>query len=161
LLISAGVAVLGGALTRVELDMNAVVVDGVVDLHARSGPGDVDVEDLPSMWGDDVQVRAVTQNLVANALKYSPSSTDVLIRLEVRQPVVRVSVIDAGPGIPADETRQLFGRYQRAATANGTEGNGLGLYVSKRIIEAHGGHIGVYRRHGAGSCCFFELPLTS
>jgi signal transduction histidine kinase len=110
---------------------------------------------------DELRIERVISNLLANALKYSPSSTDVLIRLEVRQPVVRVSVIDAGPGIPADETRQLFGRYQRAATANGTEGNGLGLYVSKRIIEAHGGHIGVDSRHGAGSCFFFELPLTS
>lgn len=110
---------------------------------------------------DELRIERVISNLLANALKYSPSTSDVIIRLEARQSVVRVSVIDAGPGIAPDETPQLFGRYQRATTANGHEGTGLGLYVSKRIVEAHGGRIGVDTRHGAGSCFYFELPLSA
>ncbi len=110
---------------------------------------------------DELRIERVISNLLGNALKYSPSSTDVVVRLEVRQASVRVSVIDAGPGIPPEEAGHLFGKYQRAATGTGHEGNGLGLYVSKRIIEAHGGHIGVDSRDGSGCCFFFELPLAA
>jgi signal transduction histidine kinase len=110
---------------------------------------------------DELRIERVIANLLGNALKYSPSTSDVIVRLETRHDVARVSVIDAGPGIPPEEVTQLFGKYRRAATSHGHEGSGLGLYVSKRIVEAHGGRIGVDSPHGIGSCFFFELPLAA
>jgi signal transduction histidine kinase len=70
-------------------------------------------------------------------------------------------VIDAGPGIPPEERESIFEKYRRSGSnAGGHEGSGLGLYVSKRIIEAHGGRIGVDSVHGVGSRFFFELPIA-
>jgi signal transduction histidine kinase len=110
---------------------------------------------------DDLRIERVIANLLGNALKYSPSTTDVIVRLETHHDIARVSVIDAGPGIAPEEAAQLFGKYRRATTSHGHEGSGLGLYVSKRIVEAHGGRIGVDSLHGVGSCFFFELPLAA
>lgn len=107
---------------------------------------------------DDLRIERVVTNLLHNALKYSPSSTGVVIKLDVESDLVRVSVIDAGPGIRPEERRLVFEKYGRAASAHGHEGNGLGLYVSKRIVEAHGGRIGVEGVQPVGARFFFELP---
>jgi signal transduction histidine kinase len=110
---------------------------------------------------DDLRIERVVANLLQNALKYSPSTSGVLIRLDVSPDVAKVSVIDAGRGITAEEKTFIFDKYRRAAVARALEGNGLGLYVSKKIVEAHGGRIGVDSVHGAGSCFYFELPLNA
>lgn len=105
---------------------------------------------------DELRIERVVANLVQNALKYAPRSTGIVIRVDVAHRVC-VSVIDAGPGLSDDEMRRAFGKYWRA---KGTihEGSGLGLHVAKRIIEAHGGTIGVDRIPMGGSRFFFELP---
>ena len=110
---------------------------------------------------DELRIERVVANLVANALKYSPSRSRVVIRLDVHESVVRVSVTDQGPGIRPDEASFIFDKYRRASSADGHEGNGLGLYVSKRIVEAHRGQIGVISEVAVGSCFFFELPRTT
>jgi signal transduction histidine kinase len=108
---------------------------------------------------DDVRIQRVVANLVQNALKYSPATAGVIVRLEALPGAVRVSVTDAGPGIPVNEQRALFERFRRASTGAGIEGTGLGLYVSRQIIEAHGGVIGVETLRGAGARFYFALPL--
>lgn len=107
---------------------------------------------------DDVRIQRVVANLVQNALKYSPPAGGVIVRVEASAERVTVSVIDAGPGVPAHEQPFLFARYRRASTGAGIEGTGLGLYVSRRIVEAHGGAIGVENVRGAGARFYFELP---
>jgi signal transduction histidine kinase len=72
-----------------------------------------------------------------------------------------VSVTDAGPGIAEADRPHVFDMYRRASSGAGREGSGLGLYISRRIVEAHGGRIGVEAVRGTGSRFFFELPLTS
>src|SRR5690606_13760352 len=71
-----------------------------------------------------------------------------------------VSVIDSGPGIPNDEVATLFHKYRRASTSRGHNGSGIGLYVSRKIVEAHGGSVGVESVPGAGSRFYFELPVS-
>ncbi|HEY5928206.1 MAG TPA: ATP-binding protein [Kofleriaceae bacterium] len=108
---------------------------------------------------DALRIERVVANLLHNALKYSPATTQVVLRLEKRQMAARVSVTDAGPGISDYEATQIFDKYTRASSAKSLEGNGLGLYVSKRIVEAHGGTIGVHSVKGVGSVFYFDLPL--
>jgi two-component system, OmpR family, phosphate regulon sensor histidine kinase PhoR len=107
---------------------------------------------------DAHRIERVVANLLDNALKYAPVSTGIVLRLASTATSACVSVIDAGPGIGPDELPHVFDRYRRASTSVGRAGAGLGLYVSKKIVEAHGGIIDVQSVRGAGSRFFFELP---
>ena len=109
---------------------------------------------------DGLRIERVVANLLQNALKYAPKSTGVVVGLTAVNDAIRVSVTDVGPGMTPAETGYIFDRFRRASTAGATEGSGLGLYVSKKIIEAHGGRIDVTSVRGAGSQFFFELPAT-
>jgi PAS domain S-box-containing protein len=108
---------------------------------------------------DTPRIERVLGNLVQNALKYAPRSSAIVVRLDVTDVAVCVAVIDAGPGIAPEDREAIFEKYRRSNNAGGHEGSGLGLYVSKRIIEAHGGRIGVDSVHGVGSRFYFELPI--
>lgn len=108
---------------------------------------------------DENRIERVVANLVENALKYSSAGSEVIVRLRVEMPVACVSVIDCGPGLSPSECHAVFGRFRRASTARG-HGSGLGLYVSRKIIEAHGGRLAVESVPGVGSRFYFELPVT-
>jgi signal transduction histidine kinase len=108
---------------------------------------------------DDLRIERVVSNLLQNALKYAPPATGVVVRLEIAE-TARVSVIDAGPGMTPEEMSCVFGMYWRTEGAESYEGSGLGLYVSRRIVEAHGGTIGVDSVRHIGSRFYFELPLS-
>lgn len=109
---------------------------------------------------DDLRIERVIANLVHNALKYAPPATGVVVRLDRRRDDACLSVIDAGPGLTAAEASTVFEKHRRGSAALG-DGAGLGLYVSKRIVEAHGGRIGVDSQPGLGSRFFVELPLLA
>ena len=153
-------AVLGGSLTLQPLDMDDVVAEVLVDLAARIGAGTVTVESLPTMWGDDVQVRAVTQNLLANALKYAGTQPRIRVHAEPADGATRLVVSDDGPGVPLGERVSIFDLHVRGDRhgATGVEGVGIGLATCKRIIDAHGGRIGVGDSTEGGAAFWFELP---
>jgi signal transduction histidine kinase/CheY-like chemotaxis protein len=109
---------------------------------------------------DENRIERVLANFVENALKYAPSRSAIIVRLSITATHACVSVIDSGPGIPDEETATLFDKYRRASTARGHNGSGLGLYVSRKIIEAHGGRVGVESVRNVGSRFFFELPVS-
>ncbi|MEO9184489.1 MAG: PAS domain-containing sensor histidine kinase [Kofleriaceae bacterium] len=119
----------------------------------------VDAPDRVTLELDDLRIERVLANLVQNAFKYAPSSTGVVVRLDVGPTTVRVSVSDSGPGIAAADAATIFDKYRRLGDLRGHEGSGLGLFVSKRIVEAHGGRIGVDSAPGAGSQFYFEIPI--
>jgi signal transduction histidine kinase len=108
---------------------------------------------------DDLRVERVFANLLSNALKFSPSYGAVVVRLECDHEWARVSVADTGPGMTQAECEYIFERYRRAPGAHATRGHGLGLFISRAIVEAHGGEIGVESIRGAGTRFFFTLPL--
>lgn len=108
---------------------------------------------------DAPRIERVVGNLIQNALKYAPRSSAIVVRLDVSASAISVAVIDAGPGVPQEEREAIFEKYRRSGNAGGHEGSGLGLYVSKRIVEAHDGRIGVDSVRGVGSRFFFELPI--
>ncbi|MBA3822018.1 MAG: sensor histidine kinase, partial [Deltaproteobacteria bacterium] len=110
--------------------------------------------------GDPTRLERVIANLLSNAFKYSPRTGCVTIQLEVEHDRAKVSVIDTGLGMTPEQTRNVFARYQRNESARDRDGYGLGLYISRQIIVAHGGRIGVASAPGKGSRFFFELPAV-
>jgi signal transduction histidine kinase len=109
---------------------------------------------------DRSKLQAVLLNLLGNAIKYSPTGGAIRIRIERQPEVVEVSVTDSGIGIDERETASLFERYGRGdmALEHGIHGHGLGLFICKQIVEAHGGHI--YARPVPGGSRFaFTLPI--
>lgn len=97
-------------------------------------------------------------NLVANALKYSPPESPVGVEVNRSGDCAIVSVTDKGPGIPPREAPLLFRKFYRAPSSSDTPGLGLGLYIARLIVEAHGGRIWVESLEGSGSTFSFSLP---
>jgi K+-sensing histidine kinase KdpD len=108
---------------------------------------------------DSDRIERVVANLVHNALKYASTGTPVVLRLERFANHARVLVIDCGPGISRHDLDWVFERYHRADHRGSADGCGLGLYISRRIVEAHGGTIGVESVPDIGSQFYFDLPL--
>jgi signal transduction histidine kinase len=122
---------------------------------------DADTEDgLPDVTGDRRLIAQVLDNLMSNALKFTPDGGSVRVRARREGDDVAVDVRDTGPGIPEDEVPKLFERFFRASTASEVPGTGLGLSISKAIAEAHGGSISVESELGVGSAFRFTLPIT-
>ncbi|WP_038056833.1 ATP-binding protein [Thermus amyloliquefaciens] len=122
---------------------------------------EVEVADLPLLEADPDRVLQVVGNLLSNAFKFTPPGGRVRLRAWEEAGSVRVEVEDTGPGIPKEELPRLFQRYARAknASARGVSGTGLGLFISKHIVEAHGGRIEVESEEGKGSLFRVILPV--
>ncbi len=115
-------------------------------------------EPLPVIGSPD-RLRQVIGNLLSNAIKYSPRGGIVELRAEATNGTVRVEVQDEGIGIPAPQQAQIFTKFFRGdAAASGIPGTGLGLAVSRDIVESHGGRIGFTSSEGEGATFFVELP---
>ena len=107
--------------------------------------------------GDRYRLEQVISNLFTNALKYG-AAKPVDVTLTSSAGTVRMSVTDRGIGIAPENLDRVFGRFERAVSASNISGLGLGLYISRNIIEAHGGRIWVESELGKGSTFFVELP---
>ncbi|ABC30931.1 Signal transduction histidine kinase [Hahella chejuensis KCTC 2396] len=117
-------------------------------------------QDATPIKADHDRLLQVLQNLLSNALKFSPSGGVIEVKLKDKPEQLNIDVIDQGPGIPQQLTKRLFTRFAQATTAanRSTGGSGLGLYISKAIIEQHQGRIG-FENQPEGGCRFFvELP---
>jgi PAS domain S-box-containing protein len=112
--------------------------------------------------GDRDRLEQVLGNLLENAVKYSPDGSDVTVTVEDRGDGFVTAVCDRGIGIPADELGQVFERFHRGRQVSSTNygGLGLGLYITKQIIERHGGSIWVESKEGQGTTFYFSLPAT-
>jgi PAS domain S-box-containing protein len=112
--------------------------------------------------GDRDRLEQVLGNLLENAVKYSPDGSDVTVTVEDKGDMLLTAVCDRGIGIPADELGQVFERFHRGRQVSSTNygGLGLGLYITKQIIERHGGSIWVESKEGQGTTFYFALPAT-
>jgi two-component system CheB/CheR fusion protein len=111
---------------------------------------------------DKDRIDQVINNLVTNAIKYSPQANKIYINIKSHGDTVMVSVSDLGIGIPADKLSKVFDRYFRVeTTSKHFPGVGLGLYISAGIIRQHGGDIGVDSAPGKGSTFWFTLPIEA
>jgi signal transduction histidine kinase len=114
---------------------------------------------LPQIEVDILRIKQVIVNLLTNAIKYSPERSNILVKAEVCGGELMVQVLDRGCGIPQTELPRIFDRYYRGKNHNDIPGTGLGLYVCRQIIEAHGGRIWAESVEGQGSTFSFTLPL--
>jgi signal transduction histidine kinase/DNA-binding NarL/FixJ family response regulator len=112
---------------------------------------------------DRAKLRQVLVNLVGNAIKFSEAEQPVTVTAETKDGYIRISVTDVGPGIASDEIPRLFGKFYRAEKplTRATGGAGLGLYISRRIVEAHSGTMGVDSKLGRGSTFYFQIPTIT
>ncbi len=118
--------------------------------------------DFPYIDGDITRLRQVLDNLVSNAIKYSPNGGVIKIVGQCSERDVTVSVSDQGEGISVQDLNHIFERFFRVDNklSRRTQGTGLGLYLVKAIIEAHHGKIDVKSKYGKGSTFYFTLPRT-
>ena len=114
------------------------------------------------VMGDRDRLEQVLGNLMENAVKYSPDGSEILVTVEDRGDQVVTSIADRGIGIPTDELGQVFERFHRGRQVSSTNygGLGLGLYITKQIVERHGGTIWVESREGQGTTFSFSLPVA-
>lgn len=122
----------------------------------------VDTSNLPSAWGDQDRVEEVLMNLFDNAFKYSRPGSTIHVGAQVQETEMIVRVQDEGNGIPPSELEKIFGKFHRVerGDARETYGYGLGLYLSRKFIEAMGGKLWAESEIGRGSTFFFSLPLA-
>lgn len=155
------------ALRLRQVDLAVVVRDGCAERQLTTQDRAIECH-IPQrrfpVVADSERIGQVLTNFLTNALKYTPEETSVVIRLQRRGDHARVSVIDQGPGIPRESLPHLFERFYRVPGVNAQSGSGggmgLGLFISKTIIERHGGRIGVSSALGKGSTFWFTLPLA-
>jgi signal transduction histidine kinase len=118
-------------------------------------------EALPPVSADPTRLERILINLVSNALKYAPGDTEVVLAGAPVEGQVRISVADHGPGIPPAEADRVFERFYRSASATRKEGLGLGLYITRLMVEAHGGRIELESAPGRGATFHVLLPAAA
>jgi signal transduction histidine kinase len=141
---------------------------GVVMIRERAMKGGVDVQleldpAVDVVEGDERRIRQVVFNLLSNAVKFTPEGGRVDISAAKQNGKVVVSVADTGPGIAPDDQARIFEEFQQAKATNGErpEGTGLGLALSRSLVELHGGRIWVESAPGKGSTFSFTIPVGS
>ena len=161
-------------LTRIEAGALSVALDR---LDARQVVGDVvgsqrllassasiemqlEIDDqLPAIWADRDRLLQVLENLLGNAIKFTPRGGRITVRVAPRAGEVLFSVTDTGPGIPAESLAHIFDRFWQANRAK-RHGAGLGLAICKGIVEAHHGRLWVESTLGRGSTFWFTIPIA-
>jgi signal transduction histidine kinase len=151
-------------LTLQEIDLVEFLAEVVQRHHkmatAKRSQVQLEPADEVTIIADPNRLRQVMDNLLSNAVKFSPPGSLVQVNLEQMEAGWRVNVQDEGPGITEEDRQHLFQDFARlsARPTAGEESTGLGLAITRRIVETHGGQIGVESKPGQGSNFWFTLP---
>ena len=155
---------------RMQLDVTsfslpAALGNGVTMVRERARQHAIDLQleiapDVGTVTADERKVKQVMFNLLSNAMKFTPDGGRIAVRADRREDGVRVAVCDTGIGISAEDQARIFEEFaQTKAGRRASEGTGLGLTLTKRLVELHGGRIWVESEPGKGSTFTFSLPL--
>lgn len=154
----------GFELQRSRTDLDEVVQQAVKRAPAQAGRHMIRVapldEPVTGSWDQD-RLGQVLDNLLSNAIKYSPDGGEIVVSAETTDKEARLSVTDQGPGISAETLPHLFERFYRADHSGSASGLGLGLYITRMLVEAHGGQIWAESTVGEGSTFIVTLPIDS
>lgn len=158
------------ALDLEEIDWDVLVKGLVEDMHERAAEKSIAIsykpsdQKLPNIKADKVRITEVLSNLISNAINYTNPNGKVQIWVELKDNQIVTHVTDNGTGIPADAIPHLFTKFFRVTQGltqqQYSQGNGLGLYISKAIVEMHKGKIWVESQVGKGSVFSFAIPAT-
>ncbi len=148
-----------------EVDLATIAADSVqgAQPHATTQRVRVDLTADPApLSGDPARLSQLVDNLVSNAIKFTPAGGSVVVRTRVTERGVLLEVADSGIGIPADEQKHLFERFFRTSNARraAIQGTGLGLVIVQAISEAHGGRVSVESEEGVGTTFRIEMPAS-
>jgi signal transduction histidine kinase len=149
----------------VPLDISTLIRHVVAEVQPSAPQHRISITEPATMLviaGDARRLEQVFQNLVSNAIKYSPAGGAITIDIAMQDSRARIPVSDEGLGIPPDALPNLFKRFYRVARASTGQigGSGIGLYVVKEIVAGHGGTVDVSSTEGAGSAFTVYLPLA-
>ncbi|GLZ01522.1 ATP-binding protein [Actinoplanes sp. NBRC 103695] len=156
-------------LRRETVALGSLVDDVILGRSGPRRPGDAPPPDfyvgpLPDIYADPGMLRHVLDNLIGNALKYVPKGRSARVDVTAGQAGpgwCRIEIADRGIGIPDEDKPDIFESFHRARTAAGYAGTGLGLAICRRIVERHGGQIGVGDNPGGGTRFHFTMPLAA
>jgi len=144
------------------LRIDALLNDVIAHAHVRYPDLKINLDirqELPTLQGDPHRLKQVFDNLVSNVARYAPESP-VYFRIFKESNGISIDIKDQGPGIPSKDLERIFERFYRSeAHLSDTRGSGLGLFICKKIIEAHGGQITVSSFLGKGTTFHVFLPL--
>lgn len=154
----------GGLLSPKMVNLTAMIEEIVAGLDVLSQDKAIgiqcELEPITCVQADVVRLRQAIENLISNAIKYTPEGGQVWIKTTQAHNRVVVSVHDTGIGIPEDHLPYIFDRFYRVDPDSATQGTGLGLSIVKTVIEMHGGQIGAKSQLGQGSTFTFQLPVV-
>jgi signal transduction histidine kinase len=147
---------------QLNLLIREVAQQQIGDLRKKSLTLKMDLdENLPKIMGDAAQLDRVLWNLVGNAVKFTPAGGNITITSRTANDGVCVSVSDTGKGIPKEELPVLFAEFRRLKGTAKIEGTGLGLFIVKTIVGAHGGTVAVESQEGLGSTFMVRFPTSA
>jgi signal transduction histidine kinase len=148
----------------VPVDPRAIVDQVLVGLGAEveAREAEVVVGELPGVVADQVQLAQVLQNLMANAIKFTPPERRPEVEVSGRreEDMVVLSVADRGIGVEPGESGEVFGMFRRGSATGRYDGSGIGLAVAAKVVSAHGGRLWVEPRPGGGSIFSFTLAAS-
>ena len=152
---------------RVEIrdaELSQIVNDAVDSARLKAAEKDIaisaEIEPLPSCSGDTQRLAQTCDNLISNAIKFTPDGGTIAVSLHLEGEAAILSVEDSGIGIPADDLKDVFVRMFRTKKAEHIPGSGLGLAITKAIIDAHGGDIEVESKEDEGSVFTIRMPMA-
>lgn len=148
----------GMKIAEAELDLSGLAKEAIADTGESSR---MILERPPRpllVNGDRDKLKQVLINLISNAAKFAPERSPITVTVEDLEDEIRVGVRDEGPGIGPEDKERLFKRFSRLDSTAAKPGSGLGLYLSRLIVERHGGKIWVDSKPGAGTTFYFTVP---
>jgi len=147
-----------------SINLHAVIREVVEQLKEEQRGRCIDLDVCPKpllVQGDEMLLRHVFENVIANGIKYSPPDAPISISIREHGSAVRVAIADRGRGIPQDDLPRVCTPYYRGENSRGIRGTGLGLYVVERIVDAHRGRLLIESAVDQGTRVTIELPQTS
>lgn len=147
-------------------------IEPIIQFALNASKGEIDQKTLdvefnraatkmPKIMVDVEKIKLAVQNFIENAIKYTPAGGKIIISLKIKNKEIEFSIKDTGPGIPQDQKERIFTKFFRGSNIIkiSTEGTGLGLFITKNIVEAHGGRVWFESEEGKGATFHFSLPI--
>jgi len=148
-----------------EIDLNKIINEVLNDLEVtiKETNAQINIDTLPSIQADPIQIQQLFQNIIGNALKYRKPDIPPVINVTSKKNIdnLEISISDNGIGFEEKYVDKVFGIFQRLVTRSEYEGTGIGLSTCKKIVERHGGKIWAHSKLNVGTTFSFTIPIQN